>query len=345
MTLCLISQFAYSQDYIEPDSIVTIFITLPFNPEPKWVTCAVKDEIAYIEGDIVLGNINDLINNTEERSVYCDVCALWPNSTMPYVIGSGFSSQMVNEINLAINQINNSNYSINLCIVPRTNQADFIKFNPGGSCSSPIGKVGGEQIITLDDISVGSGCFKAEIIHEIFHSAGLWHEQSRQDRNSNVIINFQNIIPATVSNFDQHINDGFDLGSYDYFSIMHYGPYAFSSNGQPTITRLDGSTNLGQGNDPTIGDIRAINYLYGTKCGQCGISTSWALDDPVFHAEYPTSAIFFPLAPPGQVFTSGQFIKMDATQYYEISPVPGSLPTDIQQGCNMEIYIDGCYGN
>ena len=37
-------------------------------------------------------------------------------------------------------------------------------------------------------------------------------------------------------NFDQHISDGDDVGTYDYGSIMHYPRDAFSIDGSDTIT-------------------------------------------------------------------------------------------------------------
>lgn len=341
--LCFFYNLAFSQGYAKPDSVVTIFTKLPFNKEPKLVTVAVKDEIAYVEGDIVLGNIHQLTNVNAEKTVYCDICGIWPNSTIPYVIAPGFTTQMVNEINLAINQINSST---NLCIVPRTNQADYVKFLTFPACNSFVGRVGGEQLIKLNDIGDDNfGCFKTEIMHEIFHAAGLWHEQSREDRNNFVIIHTNNIIPTELYNFDQHINDGFDLGAYDFFSIMHYDAFAFTSNGQPTITRLNGSTDLGQGNDPTIGDIRAIDFLYGSKCGTCGNGSTWSKynsSDPIFHWEGFGGSGWNAFSAPYS-FNAGQFIKMDSGAFFQLDAEFG-FPTTIEAGCFMEIYIDGCYG-
>ncbi|MCL4167289.1 UNVERIFIED_CONTAM: hypothetical protein GTU68_014952, partial [Idotea baltica] len=62
----------------------------------------------------------------------------------------------------------------------------------------------------------------------------MWHEQSREDRNNFVTINFGNIESGKEHNFDQaDVASSTDVGSYDYGSIMHYGPYAFSNNEQP----------------------------------------------------------------------------------------------------------------
>ena len=46
---------------------------------------------------------------------------------------------------------------------------------------------------------------------------------------------------------------------------MHYGPYNFSANGRATITALDDSTRkLGQRVAPSVGDLDAIDGLYGS---------------------------------------------------------------------------------
>lgn len=337
-------QASKAQSYLKPDSVVTLFAKFPFKQSPKWVTVSVKDEMAYVEGDILLGNIHALANTRAEDNVYCDVCQLWPNSTIPYVMGPGFTGAMLNEINTAINQINNTT---NLCVVPRTSQADYVKFVSFPACNSFVGRQGGEQVINLNDVGDDDyGCRKNAIIHEIFHAAGLWHTHSREDRNNFVIWNEQNTILGEKHNFNQHITDGFDLGTYDYHSIMHYGPFFFTSNNLPTLTRLNGSTDLGQGNDPTPGDIMTINYLYASKCGTCTSNSTWAQSspgDPIFHFEFYGSGGWNALSAPGYIFTAGQFGKFDAGHYFLLDADFG-FPTTIEAGCNMEIYIDGCYG-
>ncbi len=67
-------------------------------------------------------------------------------------------------------------------------------------CSSSIGRVKGQQ-----EISIGQGCDKKGIvIHEIFHTLGRWHEQARPDRNEYIVIHPENIRPGMCQAVSMH---------------------------------------------------------------------------------------------------------------------------------------------
>ena len=108
------------------------------------------------------------------------------------------------------------------------------------------------------------------IMHELLHTLGFFHEQSRPDRDSYVRVNYANIWPGYGSNFDKYNNTVVDTLNtpYDYTSVMHYEPGAFSSNGLPTIEPLQAGAKIGQRRNMSTIDIEEVRILY--NCSASG---------------------------------------------------------------------------
>lgn len=134
---------------------------------------------------------------------------------------------------------------------------NYITFNNDSSgCSSYVGKIGGNQAIQVED-----ACGVGATAHEIGHALGLYHEQTRTDRDSYVNIHFDQIQSGKESNF-QVSSDAVDNGPYDYTSIMHYGSTYFATGSSPTITKKDGSLIIPNRSALTTCDVNGATQLH-----------------------------------------------------------------------------------
>ncbi len=247
----------------------------------KGIQYAAIDGQAVFEGDIILGTVQEVeagARQTPEGALASIGITgqqfRWPNATIPYVIDSGLPNQQRVTDALAHWEANTR-----IRFVQRTNEADYVRFVAGNGCSSMVGRRGGPQNITL-----GSGCTTGNTIHEIGHAVGLWHEQSREDRDTFIQIIWANIDPAAQHNFNQHVADGDDLGAYDYGSIMHYPRTAFSVNGQDTIVprqALPAGVTMGQRSGLSAGDIAGVHTMYPGPAVTLKEVRKDALTDPV----------------------------------------------------------------
>jgi len=215
------------------------------------------------EGDILLtlNAQSSLVTNSTGRS---NSLYRWPGGTVYYALDPGLSPALVSLVNSAITywQTTTAN-TTNINFVQRTNQTNYVTFIDSsiGPASSGVGCIGGQQYIYIN-----SNCSTGNVIHEIGHAAGFWHEQSRSDRDTYITINFNNIISGYQTQFQTYIqqgNDGFDLaGGLDLGSVMMYPSDAFSFNGLPTITKKDGSTFTAQRNGLSSADVNGVKFMY-----------------------------------------------------------------------------------
>ena len=252
---------------------------------PAELTFEDIDGWAVYQGDMILGRTQDLLNPpppTQQddapsesgsmigtrRSPLSAVAhrnLLWPNANIPFEIGGGFSANMRNTINQAVGHLNTTT---NLNLVPRQGQSDYVRIrHRSQGCSSQVGRQGGRQHVNLAD-----GCNNMGVIaHELLHSAGMWHEQSRNDRDNYVEILWDHIQNDREHNFEKQAEgEGLDLGTYDFGSLMHYWSGAFgrtdaSGARMQTIrplSPLPAGVVMGQTAGLSAGDIAGVNQLY-----------------------------------------------------------------------------------
>lgn len=211
-------------------------------------------QLAMFEGDIVLATLEE-VRAAEQAADSRGIGIIgaqfrWPAGRVPFVIAT---ESVRGRVEAAIKHWQDRTP---FKFTPRQQEADFVSFEALDGCFSRVGRQGGMQVV-----SIGTDCGLGSAIHEIGHTLGLWHEQSRADRDNFVQIVSANIDPRFKSNFAKHLQDGEDLGPYDHGSIMHYPATAFSINGQPTIIAKNGQS-IGQRNGLSKGDLGAVRLMY-----------------------------------------------------------------------------------
>ncbi|MDT0686675.1 M12 family metallopeptidase [Autumnicola psychrophila] len=245
----------------------------------------IKGSYVY-QGDIILPK--DMTNIQPKKLVYQEgetpqkstgrTSGLWTDNTIYFQVDSDLSNQ-----ERVYDAIKHWESNTSLDFVERSGESDYIYFTSGAGCASYIGKIGGRQEITL-----ASGCSTGNTIHEIGHAVGLWHEQSRVDRDRHVNILYENIESGREHNFETYEEMGYDGEEFttdlDFNSIMMYSSYSFSKNGQPTIVRNNGSAYSVQRNKLSSGDVKGIESMYPSSSA----GTEKPTEETYLNGEYYT---------------------------------------------------------
>ncbi|GMS97209.1 hypothetical protein PENTCL1PPCAC_19384, partial [Pristionchus entomophagus] len=151
---------------------------------------------------------------------------------------------------------------------PRLLERQYLHFLAADGCWSTVGKDSfqGEQWISID-----KGCEEYGVIsHEIGHALGLFHEQSRYDRDNHISLDPLRVQMGYIFQFSkipssQLLTHGLP---YDIGSIMHYAPNEFSAlSFMPALNARDPflQQSMGQLGGPSFLDIAILNVHYNCK--------------------------------------------------------------------------------
>ncbi|XP_045176043.2 tolloid-like protein 2 isoform X2 [Mercenaria mercenaria] len=117
---------------------------------------------------------------------------------------------------------------------------------------------------------IGKGCLKmSTILHELGHTIGLVHEMERPDRPFYLDVHRENMNEDSRNNFitTDLKKTSYNLYNtpYDYKSIMHYGPKAWSKNRKTVLVSKDPAYQhvIGKANDVSFFNALYVNRAYG----------------------------------------------------------------------------------
>src|SRR5579883_3371190 len=232
-----------------------------------------SDGLAVIQGDIQIGTVAELESGVlagsgklQPRSFSANTTR-WPNATIAYTIDSALPNQQ-----RVLDAVSYWNTHTQLKIVPRTNEANYVRVTPAtfdAACSSAIGMRGGEQLL-----QVTTACTSMNLVHEFGHAFGLLHEQQRPDRNAYLTVLYPFVDKRYYSDFDETISGATMGGFFDFDSIMLYGSLGFANNDLDTEETVPVGIPIGQRDHLSPGDIDWVSRLYNITPSGTTITTT-----------------------------------------------------------------------
>jgi hypothetical protein len=206
---------------------------------------------------------------------------LWPGGMVPYEFDAGTTPGEQTAMRQAMDELE---AAANVHFVPRTSQGDYLHIQNGNGNDSFVGMIGGGQAVNIYNWN-----YRFIMCHELMHALGVWHEQSRSDRDQYMTVNYGNIQAGWASQYDVQ-GGAAPQGDYDFDSVMHYGacdastccppdsscpcaPTCWTMTALPAYEQYQGL--MGQRTHLSTGDMAGLVSRYGARTGPVLVSFEW----------------------------------------------------------------------
>lgn|GEM_PF-2261980 len=242
---------------------------LAFSKKTKFVHFKIKDGLALVGGDVIIGELSDeqkkedfkgrLLKQKPERS------KLWPSNQVPVAFAVGFPEALKLEVQKAIKYMNDETV-MEFVNAEEGVDEDLVIFQlrEKAPCSSYLGRTGGYQPIYMN-----TTCKAQDVLHEMMHALGFVHEQQREDRDDVLKILWENIDEYFSFNFAilpdsmVHPYQG-SVFRLDFKSVMMYPDTAFANKGKKSMQSLSRAKIEPVSNGLSDIDKKRLEYLYGS---------------------------------------------------------------------------------
>lgn len=221
---------------------------------------------ALHEGDIDLGPVEEI----GRRGLAVPLGDRWPNGNVYFQFEDDIASSERTIVRAALVDLASKTP---VSFTESEGDGDYILFEVADSDEifsgrAQVGYQGGEQWIELNRNPDHLGFQERVIQHEVLHALGVWHEQSRSDRDTHIVVNTDCVISGHAGNFDIHDDDDVTFGPYDYLSIMHYARGAFCNKDAAgeclclPINKVGGVPGQIRGGVLSAEDVNALTRMY-----------------------------------------------------------------------------------
>lgn len=184
----------------------------------------------------------------------------WPDGVVVYKLGN-MSSALRGELQKAMDEWTSKT---NVRFKKHTNESYYVTIQETNKTCAGCGFASIGVNGTRGTCNFGPKASASLIAHELGHTLGFLHEQTRPDRDQYVKVLFENIQSGKEGNFKKTNNALQTTKQFDMKSIMMYHPYAFTkTRGVPTIVDVKtGQPYKGAQQNISSLDIEGTNKVY-----------------------------------------------------------------------------------